>query len=226
MPFACARVAWRAVLVRVALSLWVLLAASVFATVVPAQGSTEARFGSQLKLAKDAYARISGKRDQRASDRVAAVTALDALTRASKLAETLSAERMGFAQFGVHVWRSMVYWRLGQEKDLQMAVELGLKARQQAHAAGAYDTFYRALLLVVLWNSMGTDFLDLLEDPLGDGDYLRDEGPKGALQQLGSKQGWREMVWSLRILRAGFQLRRISAMRAGTRPPSQCCRVR
>jgi hypothetical protein len=171
-----------------------------------AQNQAVERFSAELGTAKNAYVRITGKPAQRTSDRVAAIAALSALTRASETIPQLSKARAGFAAFSIEVWRSMVHWRLGRDSDLRMAVEIGLKARQQAHARGYYDKFYRALLLVVLWNSMGSEFLDLLDDPLGDGAYLRDSGAEGARQQLESKDGWREMVWSLRILLADIDL--------------------
>ncbi|MEE2887887.1 MAG: CHAT domain-containing tetratricopeptide repeat protein [Planctomycetota bacterium] len=183
-----------------------LFAVVLLGDFVLAQSQAAQKFRAELNAAKNAYVRITGKPDQRVSDRVAAVAALDALTRASALIEHLSKERVGVAKFGVEVWRSMVYWRLGREPDLKKAVEIGLQARQRAHSAGSYGGFYRALLLVVLWNSMGTDFLDLLDDPLGDGGYLRDAGAMGARQQLETKEGWREMVWSLRILLADIDL--------------------
>lgn len=183
-----------------------LLVASLLVGGGRAQSQAVEQFRDQLKVVQGEWGKITGRPGDRATDRVAAITTLRALDAAEKLVPKLSRDRAGLAVFGVEVWRSMVYWSLGRERDLQKAVEIGLRARRQAHAAGSYDKRYRALLLVVLWKSMGTDFLDLLEDPFGDGEYLRDPGIAGARQQLEGKKGWDLMVSLLRILLADIDL--------------------
>lgn len=97
----------------------------------------------------------------RAADRSGAEfsTILTELTRLDALVDRLPTARQAQARFFVGVRMAEMHLRAG---DLQLAGEFGLEVRKSAQKHEVYAGSYRAILLVILWQSLAGELLDEL----------------------------------------------------------------
>lgn len=183
---------------------WLLLLA---APRLPAQATApNAQFATAFKRAVDKLYEVAGTRTER---RVAAKSALDLLDAAGALIPGLPGEKKRRAQlkFFVEVRRAEVYWRLDTDIARPRAVEIGKAARTFASGEEVYYTYYRALLLILLSNTMDErDFLQMLEDGFGDGEYLRGDLAKKDVEKM--REGYSGYLGHLLLLRAWIDLTR------------------